>query len=145
MDAAPQTVVVSENDTQTLTFTNTKKQELVIRKIDEDTRQPLKNALFSIAKANGEVINGRAETDINGLITINDLEPDAYIVSEIKAPDGYVLQEAPMTVEVKTGFPTEVTFTNRQAYGIQIRKVVKGTMNRWATANLKSGKRTANL
>ena len=126
MDAAPQTVVVSENDTQTLTFTNTKKQELVIRKIDEDTRQPLKNALFSIAKANGEVINGRAETDINGLITINDLEPDAYIVSEIKAPDGYVLQEAPMTVEVKTGFPTEVTFTNRQAYGIQIRKIAKG-------------------
>ncbi len=127
MDAAPQTVVVGTNDTQVLTFTNTRQGGLVIRKIDEDTRQPLKNALFSIKKANGEVVNARAETDINGLITVDNLDPGAYIIAEEKAPEGYVLQDAPMTVELAKGKPTEVTFTNRQNYGIQIRAIVKGT------------------
>jgi len=127
LDAAPQTVEVNESDTQILTFTNTKKEGLVIRKIDEDSRQPLPHAIFSITKSNGEVINGRAETDINGLINLTNLDPGTYIISEMKAPDGYVLQDAPQTVDVKTGAPTEVTFTNRKAYGIQIRKIVKGT------------------
>ncbi len=66
LDAAPQTVVVGEGDTKTLTFTNTRKTGLVIRKIDEDSRKPLANAVFSITKSSGEVINGRAQTDING-------------------------------------------------------------------------------
>jgi len=50
-----------------------------------------------------------------------------FAIAEEKAPEGYVLQEAPMTVEVKENTPTEVTFTNRKSHGIQIRKIVKGT------------------
>lgn len=127
MDAAPQTVVVGTNDTQILTFTNTRQSGLVIRKIDEDTREPLKNAMFSIKKVSGEVVSAREETDINGLVTIDNLDPGAYIVAEEKAPEGYVLQEAPMTVVLKKGAPTEVTFTNRKTFGIQIRAILKGT------------------
>ncbi len=110
-----------------MTFSNTKRSGLTIRKIDEDTRQPLKNAIFSISKANGEIVKDRAETDENGVITLTGLPDCTLIVTEIKAPDGYILQDMPKTIEVKAGGNYEMTFTNKRAYGLQIRKVIKGT------------------
>ncbi len=48
-------------------------------------------------------------------------------MTEIKAPDGYILQDTPKTFEIKDGGSMELVFTNKKAYGLQIRKVVKGT------------------
>ena len=47
-----------EGQTYEVTFSNTRQSGLTIKKIDEDTRQPLKNAVFTIAKANGEIVKG---------------------------------------------------------------------------------------
>ena len=116
-----------EGQTYEVTFSNTKRSGLTIRKIDEDTRQPLKNAIFSISKANGEIVKDRAETDANGVITLTGLPDCTLIVTEIEAPDGYILQDMPKTIEVKAGGQYEMTFTNKRAYGLQIRKVIKGT------------------
>ena len=110
-----------------MTFSNTRRSGLTIRKIDEDTRQPLKNAIFSISKANGEIVKDRAETDVNGVITLTGIEDCTLIVTEIEAPDGYILQDMPKTIEVKAGGNYEMTFTNKRAYGLQICKVIKGT------------------
>ena len=110
-----------------MTFSNTRQSGLTIKKIDEDTRQPLKNAIFSISKANGEIVKDRAETDENGVITLTGLTDCTLIVTEIEAPDGYILQDMPKTIEVKAGGNYEMTFTNKRAYGLQIRKVIKGT------------------
>ena len=110
-----------------MTFSNTKRSGLTIRKIDEGTRQPLKNAIFSISKANGEIVKDRAETDETGIITLTGLTDCTLIVTEIEAPDGYILQDMPKTIEVKAGGNYEMTFTNKRAYGLQIRKVIKGT------------------
>ena len=46
-------------------------------------------------------------------------------MTEIKAPDGYILQDTPKTFEIKDGGSMELVFTNKKAYGLQIRKVVK--------------------
>lgn len=127
IDETPKTVEIRAGQTYEVTFTNTKKGGFTIKKIDEDTRQPLKNAIFSISKANGEIVKDRAETDENGVITLTGLPDCTLIVTEIKAPDGYILQDMPKTIEVKAGGNYEMTFTNKRAYGLQIRKVIKGT------------------
>ncbi len=126
IDETPKTVEIRAGQTYEVTFTNTKKGGFTIKKIDEDTRQPLKNAVFKITKSNGEFVK-EAETDANGVITLDDLPEGSYIVTEIKAPDGYILQDMPKTIEVKAGGNYEMTFTNKRAYGLQIRKVIKGT------------------
>ena len=41
---------------------------------------------------------------------------------ETKAPEGYILDETPKTVEVKTNVPTTVTFSNKPLSGIKIIK-----------------------
>lgn len=127
IDETPKTIEVRAGQTYEVTFTNTRRSSLTIRKIDEDTRQPLKNAVFSISKANGELVKDRAETDENGVITLTGLTDCTLVVTEAEAPDGYILQDMPKTIEVKAGGNYELTFTNKRAYGLQIRKVVKGT------------------
>ena len=127
IDETPKTVEIRAGQTYEVTFTNTKKGGFTIKKIDEDTRQPLKNAIFSISKANGEIVKDRAETDENGVITLTGLPDCTLIVTEIEAPDGYILQDMPKSIEVKAGGNYEMTFTNKRAYGLQIRKVIKGT------------------
>ncbi len=109
-----------------LTVENTKKPGLLIKKIDSQTKKPLQGAVFKITKANGEFVK-EAETDANGIITLDGLPEGSNIVTEIEAPDGYMLQDMPKTIEVKAGGNYEMTFTNKRAYGLQIRKVIKGT------------------
>ena len=91
IDEPPKTVEIRAGQTYEVTFSNTKRSGLTIRKIDEGTRQPLKNAIFSISKANGEIVKDRAETDETGIITLTGLTDCTLIVTEIEAPDGYIL------------------------------------------------------
>lgn len=138
MDAGEQTVelVKDQAEIPTLTFANTIKKHFGILKIDEETRQPLKNAKFKITKSNGELVK-ETETDENGTITLTGLPDCSLIITEIKAPTGYILQDTPKTIEVKAGQSYELTFTNKKAYGLQIRKVVKGTGDALAGAKFK--------
>ena len=132
----PKTIEVKAGGSYELTFTNKKQSGLTIKKIDEETRQPLKNAKFKITKSNGELVK-EAETDVNGTITLNGLPDCTLVVTEIAAPTGYILQDTPKTIEVKAGQNYELTFTNRKAYGLQIRKTVKGTGEALAGAKFK--------
>lgn len=136
IDETPKTVQLRKGQTYEVTFANTKQSGLTIKKIDEETRQPLKNALFRITKSNGEIIK-EAETDENGIITLTGLSDCSLVITEIKAPTGYILQDTPKTIEVKAGQSYELTFTNKKAYGLQIRKVVKGTGEALAGAKFK--------
>ena len=132
----PKTIEVKAGGSYELTFTNKKQSGLTIKKIDEETRQPLKNAKFKITKSNGELVK-EAETDVNGTITLNGLPDCTLVVTEIAAPTGYILQDTPKTIEIKAGQSYELTFTNKKAYGLQIRKVVKGTGEALAGAKFK--------
>ena len=104
--------------------------------MDEETVQRLKNARFRITKSNGKIIK-EAETDENGIITLTGLSDCSLVITEIKAPTDYILQDTPKTIEVKAGQSYELTFTNKKAYGLQIRKVVKGTGEALAGAKFK--------
>ena len=104
LNAAPQTVVVSEADTQVLTFTNMPLGGLLVKKMDSATKEPLADVIFKITRTNGTVVgnsNGEYRTDERGFISLPDLEPGGYIVREVQAKPGYLLDDTPHAVEVK--------------------------------------------
>ena len=122
LDETPKTVEIKTNTPTVVTFTNKKLTALQIKKIDEKSGEPLSGAKFKVTKQSGDVI-GEYTTDKDGFINVPTLEPGYYAVSEMKAPDGYLLDETPKTVEVKTNIPTVVTFVNKPLAALQIKKV----------------------
>ncbi len=105
-----------------LVFENKKMTSLIIKKIAESDGSPLAGAKFKVEKQNGELV-GEFTTDATGVITIPTLTPDWYVVRETQAPQGFLLDETPKTVEVKTNVPTVVTFSNKLKSGLQIIKI----------------------
>ena len=122
LDAPSQTVKVTANDTQTLTFYDTPIGGLIITKIDEDTGERLEGAKFEIRKMNGEIV-GTYYTDRNGNIQLSELESGWYEVVELKAPDGYLLDSTPQQVEVKDGETTTLELTNTASGSMLIHKI----------------------
>ncbi len=122
LDETPKTVEVKTNVPTVVTFTNKKLTALQIKKVDEESGEPLSGAKFIVERQNGEKM-GEYTTDKAGSISIPELSPDWYVVKEVKSPDGYLLDETPKTVEVKTNTPTVVTFTNKKLTALQIKKV----------------------
>ena len=121
LETQQRTVSIDYGKTYTEEFTNTRLASFVIKKIDEYTNEPLSGVKFLVEKQNGEHI-GEYTTDSTGTINVPTLEPDWYIVRELKTKDGYILDETPKTVEVKKSVPTVVTFTNKPLSGIKIIK-----------------------
>ena len=95
------------------------KGTLIIEKLDKATGKPLEGAEFKIVTSSGELTpnnegltssNGIYTTDENGQIMLSKLSPATYIVTETKAPEGYVLDPMPQTVVVNTADTQTVRF-----------------------------------
>ena len=121
LEEQSKTIALDYGKTYTLEFTNKKMTSLVIKKVDSISGEPLVGAKFAVEKQNGEHV-GEYTTDNTGTILLPTLTPDWYVVRETKAPEGYILDETPKTVEVKTNVPTVVTFENKPLSGIKIVK-----------------------
>lgn len=116
------TIKIEKGKAYTLEFFNTKKADLVISKIDEETREAIKNVTFEVSKMNGEHI-GTYRTDSDGKIYLSNLEAGWYTVIETKAAKGYSLDGEPKHVEVTNGKQALLTVTNRQASSMLIHKI----------------------
>ena len=64
--------------------------KIIVEKQDADTKEILKKAKFEILDNNQKIIR-IMEIDENGQIILDKLMPGTYYIREIKAPDGYVL------------------------------------------------------
>ena len=126
LDGTPQTVKIKENTLHSLTFYNAPKSGLQIVKIDSVTKQPLKGAQFTVYKKSGDVL-GTFETDGDGLIIIPELEPGWIKIVETKTPPGYVLDDTPKDVEIKTNEFHKIVFENVPMAGLQIIKLDEET------------------
>ena len=94
-DPTPQTVVVNAGDTQTIRFYDDPLCTLTILKRDAVTQKPLKGAEFTVKDSEGRNI-GRYVTGTDGTVTVSGLTPNGtYVVSETKAPTGYIKDETP--------------------------------------------------
>lgn len=74
-----------------------KKGDLKIKKIDFDTKTPIKDTEFIIMKDDKIIYQGKTNAD--GIIELNDLVYGIYKIKEVMASNGYVLNE--MIYEVK--------------------------------------------
>lgn len=105
IDSNSQTISIkSAGSTYTLNFYNTAESGLLIQKYDSVTNKPLAGAKFNITNSSVTVVGnskGIFTTDTNGQILLTELEPTTYIITEISAPNGYVLDETSHTIEVK--------------------------------------------
>lgn len=127
IDKTPHPVSLEEGKTYTLTLENEKKPGLLIKKVDAQTHKTLPGATFKITRGDGSVVRESVTTDIDGIAHLPELETGTYIVTETRAPDGYVIDETPKTVQLRKGRTYEVVFSNSRSYGLQIRKIIKGT------------------
>ena len=76
-----------------------------LQKSDATTGKALNGAEYQLADGTGYVIISNAETDENGQINIKNLPYGSYTLTEVKAPDGYLLNQNPIefTIPDKDG------------------------------------------
>lgn len=127
LDKNPRTISLEQGKTYTLTIENTKKPGLLIKKVDAQTSKPLAGASFKVTRGDGSVVRENVVSDADGIVHLAELDTGTYIITETKAPSGYVIDETPKTVELRAGQTYEVVFSNSRSYGLQIRKTIKGT------------------
>ena len=139
MNDAPETVYITgkEQDVITVEFENYADGGLIIRKLDSETKQPLAGAEFKVTTANGTVVdnyggtvssNGIYTTDTSGQIHITGIEAGTtLVVTETKAPDGYVLETMSQTVTINKSDVQTLTFYNKPDSGLLITKLDKRT------------------
>ena len=118
IDTAPQTAYISgkEQDVVELYFGNSPKASLTVKKIDNVTHKPLSDVEFLVTLADGSVVgnaNGKFVTDSAGSFTIDGLTPGAtVVVKEVRAKNGYLLDDTPQTITVKAGQAAFLEFRN---------------------------------
>ena len=133
LDGTPQTITVQAGENSPLTFYDKPLCNLTILKRDALTKKPLAKAEFIVKDSEGKPIgtdNGRFVTGSDGTVTVTGLTPNStIIVSEDKAPIGYIKDETPRTIVVKSGVPNSLTFDNEPATTLVIHKYIEGTEN----------------
>ncbi|EUJ45593.1 SpaA isopeptide-forming pilin-related protein [Listeria riparia] len=67
----------------------------------------LEGAVFSLLDNTGAVLQSGLTTDADGKLIVSDLKPGKYSLVETTAPEGYVLDETPVTFEIVKGANTE--------------------------------------
>ena len=136
LDSTPQSIFIRAGEAQTLTFYNSRKGSLVIRKIDSITGAVLEGAEFLITHIDGSYLDdhegqvstgGVYRTDAHGEIRLSDLEPDTYIIRELKAPEGYVLDGEERSIAVNANDTQYLVFENIPLQSVTIQKYAEGT------------------
>ena len=132
-DPTPQTVVVNAADTQTLRFYDDPLCTLTILKRDAVTHKPLSGGQFLVQYSDGHVVgpnNGLYTTGADGTVTVSGLRPNATVmVSEQKAPKGYILDSTPKNIVVRSGVANGLIFDNQPGTTLIIQKFIEGTEN----------------
>ena len=130
IDTQSQTIQIKEGRTVSLTFKNQPTGKLIIQKRDSQTNEVLPGAEFRVTTAAGCEVgldgvigtstlsqNGIFTTDAQGEIRITNLAPGAYVLNEIKAPDGYVMDAPSTNVIIGTGGDTQTVIVKNSKKG----------------------------
>jgi len=119
LDDTPMQISLTQNgDLITKTITNSHSTGSVsILKTDSVTGAALAGAHFKLTDASGNLVK-EGDTGSDGKLTFSGIPIGTYYLSETAAPNGYVLDSTPVTVEITTGGQTvRKTFVNAPAVG----------------------------
>lgn len=96
--------------------------QLEVIKVGEQ-KEVLQGAVFDVFNSMNEKV-GTITTNEQGIASLSGLEIGTYTLKEVKSPTGYVMNEQPQQIEVKTGEITRVTVQNNKVKGnIEIKKL----------------------
>ena len=116
LDDTPQSIKIKRNSVMTLEFRNQPKGGVLVKKVDAVTGAPISDVEFLVTDSDGNLIgnaNGKFVTDSAGTFTITDIAPGTtLIIKETRAMDGYLLDDTPQTVKVKSNEVVTVEFRN---------------------------------
>ena len=131
LDDTPQSIKIKRNAVMTLEFRNQPKGGVLVRKVDAATNEPISDVEFLVTDSDGNFIgnaNGKYVTDSAGTFTITDVAPDTtLVIKETHAKDGYILDDTPQTVKVKSNEVITVEFRNQPKGGVLVKKVDAAT------------------
>ena len=138
LDGTPKSVQIKAGQgAPELTFWNKRAGELIIRKLDSVTKQPLAGVEFELTYAGGGYVdnanghlssNGLYTTDAHGEIHISGVT-GTIVVKETRTIEGYTIDPATQTQTVKVN-PQDtqtLTFYNAPKQTLTIQKYVDGT------------------
>ena len=117
LDDTPQSIKIKRNSVMTLEFRNQPKGGVLVKKVDAVTNEPISDVEFLVTDSDGNFIgnaNGKFITDSAGTFTIADVAPGTtLVIKETRAKDGYLLDDTPQTVKVKSNEVVTVEFRNQ--------------------------------
>ena len=116
LDDTPQSIKIKRNSVMTLEFRNQPKGGVLVKKVDAVTNAPISDVEFLVTDSDGNLIgnaNGKYTTDSAGTFTITDITPGTtLVIKETRAKAGYILDDTPQTVKVKSNEVTTLEFRN---------------------------------
>ena len=117
LDDTPQSIKIKRNAVMTLEFRNQPKGGVLVKKVDAVTNAPIPDVEFLVTDSDGNLIgnaNGKFVTDSAGTFSITDIAPGTtLIIKETRAKEGYLLDDTPQTVKVKSNEVVTVEFRNQ--------------------------------
>ena len=117
LDDTPQSIKIKRNAVMTLEFRNQPKGGVLVKKVDAVTNAPISDVEFLVTDSDGNLIgnaNGKFVTDSAGTFTITDIAPGTtLVIKETRAKAGYLLDDTPQTVKVKSNEVVTVEFRNQ--------------------------------
>ena len=117
LDDTPQSIKIKRNSVMTLEFRNQPKGGVLVKKVDAVTNAPISDVEFLVTDSDGNLIgnaNGKYTTDSAGTFTITDITPGTtLVIKETRAKAGYILDDTPQTVKVKSNEVTTLEFRNQ--------------------------------
>lgn len=116
-----------EQSVVTVRFENMPDGNLLIRKVcSVNPSVTLQDAEFKVMYADGTLIgdsNGIYRSDENGEILIQGLKPGkSVVVTETRAPDGFLIDTQSQTIQIKEGRTVSLTFKNQPKGELIIQK-----------------------
>ena len=131
LDDTPQNIKIKRNAVMTLEFRNQPKGGVLVKKVDAVTNAPISDVEFLVTDSDGNLIgnsNGKFVTDSAGTFTITDIAPGTtLVIKETRAKTGYILDDTPQTVKVKSNEVVTVEFRNQPKGGVLVKKVDAAT------------------
>ena len=116
LDDTPQSIKIKRNAVMTLEFRNQPKGGVLVKKVDAVTNAPISDVEFLVTDSDGNLIgnaNGKFVTDSAGTFTLTDIAPGTtLVIKETRAKAGYILDDTPQTVKVKSNEVVTVEFRN---------------------------------
>ena len=117
LDDTPQSIKIKRNAVMTMEFRNQPRGSVLVKKVDAVTNVPISDVEFLVTDSDGNLIgnaNGKYVTDGAGTFTITDIAPGTtLVIKETRAKVGYLLDDTPQTVKVKSNEVVTVEFRNQ--------------------------------